>query len=153
MNKVCWLLVATLFMVSCKVGTSKPGSHVEAGAELEKKLAALKDTANFTSMEWLDSTFIDMGNVVKGQDLDVVFRFKNTGNKPLVISQVTAGCGCTIPETPQEPFAPGAEGEIKARFSSANQTVGPHRKPVYVTANSKPNSYTVLEFNVNVTEK
>lgn len=142
-------MLATLFN-ACKMGTPKNGDAKNLEIDLKDKV--LSDSANFTTIEWLDSTYMDMGKVVKGQMLDVVFHFRNTGNKPLIISQVTASCGCTVPETPKEPFAPGAEGEIRARFNSAGQTPGPHRKSVYVTANTTPNTYNVLDFNADVTE-
>lgn len=153
MKKIVLLLAVGISLGACKMGTAKDEPKIEHGADLEKKLAALKDTTNLTTIEWLDSTYIEVGKVVKGQEVDVVYRFRNTGDKPLVIAQVTAGCGCTIPETPKEPYAPGAEGEIRARFNSANQSLGGHRKSVYVTANTKPNSYNILEFNVDVTER
>lgn len=148
-----WIVVIGAALASCKVGTAKDEPKAENDIELKKKLEMLKDTANLTTIQWLDSTYIDMGKVVKGQELDVIYHFRNTGSKPLFISSVSAGCGCTIPETPKEPFAPGAEGEIRARFHSANKTVGSHRLPVYVTANTKPNTYNMLEFGIEVTEK
>lgn len=149
MKKSLILVLAAALLFSCKMGTPKGGdSHTPDAAEKAKS-----DSANFTTVAWLDSTFIDMGDVTKGQMLDVIFHFKNTGNKPLYISSVTASCGCTVPETPKKPFGPGEEGEIKARFNSAGQSAGPHRKSVYVTANTSPSTYNVLEFNANVVEK
>jgi len=112
----------------------------------------LKDSANFTTIQWLDSIHRDLGKVTEGDQVEVSYRFKNTGNKPLVVTSVTASCGCTIPETPQEPFAPGAEGIIKAKFNSKNR-VGQNRKEVYVTANTKPDNLQQLEFTIEVEKK
>jgi len=114
--------------------------------------AALKDSANFTTMQWLDSMHRDLGKVKEGEQVEVSFRFKNTGTKPLVIASVRASCGCTIPETPKEPFAAGAEGFIKARFNSSGRT-GMNHKAVYVTANTTPNTMQQLEFTVEVEKK
>jgi uncharacterized protein DUF1573 len=113
---------------------------------------ALKDSANFTTIQWLDSVHRDLGKITDGEQLEVSFRFKNTGNKPLIIANVHASCGCTIPETPKEPFAPGAEGFIKAKFNSANR-IGVNRKEVYVTANTSPSTMHQLEFTVQVDKK
>ena len=152
MKRILIPLAVILTVSACKMGTPKSSDKV-AAVELDKSQQALHDSSNFTTIEWLDSTFIDMGKVNKGEKLNVVFRFKNTGSKPLIIANVSAQCGCTIPETPKEPFEPGATGEIKAVFNSGGQTPGPHRKAVYVTANTSPTTYNVLEFNADVVEK
>jgi hypothetical protein len=107
------------------------------------------DTANFTSITWLDSTFKDLGKVKEGEVVEVTYRFKNTGTHNLVISEVHAGCGCTTPETPQQPYAPGEEGVIKAKFDSKGRP-GPAHKDVTVTANTLPNSTSLLTFQVEV---
>jgi hypothetical protein len=112
--------------------------------------AALSDSVNFTSLQWVDSTFQDLGKVAEGQVVDITWRLKNTGSKPLVIADVRPGCGCTVAEKPTEPIAPGGEGLIKGKFDSKNQSEGEHRKNITVTANTKENTY-LLSFNVNVT--
>ena len=85
-----------------------------------------KDTANFTTMQWIDSAR-DYGKVAEGQKLEVLFRFKNTGSKPLVIESVHPGCGCTVADPPKEPIAPGAEGEIKGSFDSNGKSGQQHK--------------------------
>jgi len=124
-----------------------------AGTEIpkEERDKALKDSANFTTVEWLDSTYKDLGKVKEGQQVEVSFRFKNTGTKNLVIDDVTASCGCTVPEKPQEPITPGQEGMIKAKFDSKGKPVGEARKEVYVTANTTPSTSHTLTFRVEIT--
>lgn len=114
--------------------------------------AAMDDSANYTSLQWVDSTFQDLGKVNEGQVVDITWHVKNTGNKPLVIASVIPGCGCTVAEKPTEPIAPGGDGVIKAKFDSKNQTEGEHRKNITVNANTSEKSY-FLSFNVNVTKK
>ncbi len=109
---------------------------------------ALQDTSNFTSIAWIDSTDQTLGTVTAGQVVDISWRFKNNGTKPLVIANVQPGCGCTVAEKPMEPIAPGGEGVIKAKFDSKGQSVGEHRKNLTVTANTGQNIY--LNFKVNV---
>ncbi|MEO5563769.1 MAG: DUF1573 domain-containing protein, partial [Chitinophagaceae bacterium] len=82
----------------------------------------------------------------------VSYRFKNSGNKSLVIEDVAAGCGCTVPEKPEQAFAPGEEGVIRAKFDSKGR-VGTNNKFVTVTANTSPSKQQVLKFNVEVTPK
>lgn len=109
------------------------------------------DTANLTTIQWLDGADKDFGKINEGENLNVSFRFKNTGSKPLVISNVTASCGCTVPETPKKPYAPGETGVIKASFNSAGKP-NLQSKQVNVFANTNP-SMTTLVFRVDVKPK
>ncbi len=114
--------------------------------------AALKDTANYTTLEWIDSTHKDFGKIAEGQKLEVSYVFKNTGTKPLVISSVRPSCGCTIAEQPSEPVAPGAQGIIKASFNSEGRA-GPNHKTLFVNANTKGTQSHELQFVVEVEKK
>jgi hypothetical protein len=69
----------------------------------------------------------------------------------LIIADVRPGCGCTDPEKPEEPIAPGKEGVIKAKFKSKGQHIGENRKYITVTANTKPSPTTELSFTAEVT--
>jgi hypothetical protein len=114
--------------------------------------AALNDSANYTSIQWIDSTFQDLGKVNEGQVVDISWRLKNNGNKPLVIANVAPGCGCTVAEKPTEPIAPGEESVIRAKFDSKNQSEGEHRKSITVMANTKETPY-YLSFKVDIAKK
>ena len=46
------------------------------------------------------------------------FKFKNTGDGPLVIHQAIASCGCTVPQYPKEPIKPGESGEVTVNFDN-----------------------------------
>lgn len=148
MKKIVFFLSAIISIAACKNEDKKEPALLTK--ELKDK--ATTDSTNFTSIQWLDSTFLDLGKIKKGETVEVSFRFKNTGTKQLVIADVSAGCGCTIPEKPEQPFAPGEEGIIKAKFESKNQNAGPHQKPVYVTANTNTPNPIVLNFKVEITE-
>jgi hypothetical protein len=80
------------------------------------------------------SETIDYGQIEKGSDGLRVFEFTNTGDQELVISDVKSSCGCTVPEKPKEPIAPGATGEIKVKYDT--KRVGPIRKTVTVYSNA-----------------
>lgn len=139
-----YLLFATLVVILV--------SGCNSGAKNDKVVtAALADTARYTTIEWLDSTR-DYGKVPEGQKLDVAFRFRNTGTTPLVIGQVRPSCGCTIAEQPQEPIAPGSEGQIKAVFNSEGRS-GINHKTLFVTANTKGKQDFSLQFVVEVEKK
>ena len=80
------------------------------------------------------SEVIDYGEILKGSDGIRVFEFTNTGTVPLVITDVSSSCGCTIPEKPEGPIAPGESGEIKVKYNTT--LVGPIRKTITVYSNA-----------------
>ena len=63
------------------------------------------------------------------------FKFKNTGNAPLVISRVTASCGCTTPEWTKAPVAPGKTGYVKATYNPVGRP-GAFNKSITVFTNT-----------------
>lgn len=109
---------------------------------------ALPNEENMTTIEWLDPVVKEMGTLKKDQEIEITYRFKNSGDKSLVIENVTAQCGCTIPEKPQQPFAPGEEGVIRAKFNGVGS--GTISKQVYVVANTKPEKNHTLTFTGNI---
>jgi hypothetical protein len=98
-------------------------------------LNAALDSTNFTQVQWIDSVHQQLGDVKEGSVVEVSWRFKNAGTKPLIISNVNASCGCTVAEKPEEPILPGGEGVIKAKFDS-KERMGMQRKDVYVLSNT-----------------
>ncbi len=83
------------------------------------------------------SEVVDYGEIAKGADGLRSFEFTNTGNEPLVISRVDSSCGCTIPEKPEGPIAPGQTGVIKVKYDTMR--VGPIRKTITVYSNDMEN--------------
>lgn len=121
--------VLALAMASCKSNGSQ-----RAADQLQK---VQRDTANYTTIQWLDSV-VNFGSVNFGEQVKVTFRFKNTGNKPLILSNVVAGCGCTVPDFTKSPVAPGEQGVVTGAFDSNKSHPGNVRKNIRVTANTKP---------------
>ena len=138
--------VVCLAFLACQTTDKKTG---ETGLSAEEKDNARKDTANFTTIEWLDSTFRDLGKIKEGQVLEITYRFRNSGSKNLIITNVYASCGCTVPEKPEKPYAPGEEGVIKAKFDSRGRPKGEARKAVFVDANTAPAQHQ-LNFKVEI---
>jgi len=68
------------------------------------------------------------------------FKVKNEGKAPLVITRVTASCGCTTPEYTTEPIAPGKTGEIKVTYDTTGRP-GPFTKTISVFSNGYGGSY------------
>lgn len=89
-----------------------------------------------TTIQFVE-TVHDFGNMKQGDVAETTFKFTNTGKEPLVIENAQGSCGCTVPEYPKEPVAPGASGEIKVKFNSAGKS-NAQQKTVTLTANTEP---------------
>lgn len=77
---------------------------------------------------------IDYGTVTKKKDNGIrTFEFTNTGDAPLIITNVLSTCGCTVPTKPTEPIMPGKTGKIDIKY---NMTPGPIRKTITVESNA-----------------
>ena len=169
MKKILIVFAAAITIISCseadKTAEANSSSTAAATTEATSTETAMAtttttntaaqqntvDPASMTKVEWLDGIDKNFGKMKEGDNLEVSFRFKNVGDKPLIISNVTAACGCTVPEIPKEPFAPGQTGVIKASFNSSGKP-GAQTKQVYVTANTDP-GMTTLTFHTEVKAK
>lgn len=84
----------------------------------------------------------NFGKLKDGEKPFTTFKFTNTGNEDLVISNATGSCGCTVPEWPKEPIKPGKSGSIKVEFDSKDK-LGEQVKTVTVTSNTQPSINTL----------
>jgi len=85
-----------------------------------------------------DKTTHDYGTVVKGGDGTCEFKFRNAGVEPLILSNVTSSCGCTVPEWPREPILKGKSASIKVKYDT--NRVSPINKTITVLSNAKGGS-------------
>lgn len=84
-------------------------------------------------IEWKKTTH-DFGEIVQGTKAKYTFTFTNKGTSPIVISNATASCGCTVPNFSKEPVAPGAQGSVTAIFDSSGKN-GNFAKNITVATN------------------
>ncbi|MEM9858907.1 MAG: DUF1573 domain-containing protein [Bacteroidota bacterium] len=77
----------------------------------------------------------DFGDISQGDKVEHIFKFENTGNEALIITNVQTTCGCTAPNWPRDPVAPGQESEIKVVFNSAGK-MGRQNKVITVISNA-----------------
>lgn len=148
--KYLFLFFIAGIIISC-TGTDKPSTRAEATQDSLNKVA-MSDSSSYTTMQWLDSTTQDLGKIKEGSVVEISWKFKNTGNKPLIIAEARGTCGCTIADKPKEPIAPGQEGVIKAKFNSQGQGPEAH-KTVTVEANTKDQTTHYLNFTAQVTKE
>lgn len=107
--------------------------------------AAAQGVLSFTETDF------DFKNVAEGAVATHEFKFKNTGNQPIVIANVQASCGCTTPDWTKTPVLPGKTGFIRAAYNSAGRP-GQFSKTVTVTSNAKEQSM-VLSIKGTVVDK
>jgi len=107
------------------------------GNTANKAADAIDPDQPTTTVSW-DKEEHDFGNINEGDKVSTAFTFTNTGNEPLIISSAKGSCGCTVPEWPKEPIAPGATGTIDVEFNSKNKP-GRQTKTVTIQANTDPN--------------
>jgi len=108
------------------------------------------DPATLGSFQFPEMEY-DFGNIKEGEVIEHVFKFTNNGQAPLVISNITASCGCTSPDWSKAPVKPGEEGFVKVVFNSAAKS-GAQAPTVSIQANTNP-TVTRLRLKGSVTPK
>lgn len=89
-----------------------------------------------TSVQVIDTVY-DFGTIKEGDMVEYNFRFKNTGDKPLIIFEANASCGCTVPEKPDHPIPSGEIGFLKVKFNS-DRKPGEAHKSITISSNANP---------------
>ncbi len=80
----------------------------------------------------------DFGTIEQGTPQETAFKFTNTGNAPLIITDAKSSCGCTVPNPPKDPIAPGESSELLVKFNGSGQNQV--TKTITVTANTAKGS-------------
>lgn len=90
----------------------------------------------------LDKEVHDFGTIKESDGkVSAVFSITNTSDRPLVIEDVKASCGCTTPEWTKEPIAPGKQGHVKATYDPTNR-ISAFDRTVTVKTNGDPSTLT-----------
>ena len=142
-------LSASLGLASCGNSAQSDGQTADSIAQGTDSLAANGQTG-IGRIEFAEAAF-DFGQVKEGAIVEHVFTFNNTGTAPVILSRVSASCGCTTPSYTQTPILPGKSGEIKVSFNSDGQ-VGKQQKIVTVASNAD-NGVTTVQIKGEVLKK
>ena len=105
--------------------------------EFQKELSEseLNNNSNITSMRF-DKIVYDYGKIIVDTDNKAFFTVTNTGDKPLIIENVSASCGCTTPKKPEKPIAPGKSDRIEVIFHPKDGQLDAQEKTITVFANT-----------------
>lgn len=114
-----------------------PGSVQPADPTVAQPAAAVTAPTGPTTSIAFEEVRFNFGTVNAGEKVTHLFKFKNTGKEPLVITDAKSTCGCTVPDWPREPIGPGKSGEIKVVFDSGGKS-GPQSKRVTIVGNTNP---------------
>ena len=105
--------------------------------------AAAQPNPNGPEMKFKGTEFHDFGTITeRDEPYEHKFEFTNTGKSALIIQNVTAGCGCTIPEWYKQPILPGKSSVISVKYNSKGR-VAPFTKEIFIKSNATQEPYTI----------
>ncbi|WP_310555588.1 DUF1573 domain-containing protein [Flavobacterium sp.] len=138
-----------LFIAVALLGTTVTFAQTKTKAKKVKttKTVVAKSEVEGAGMKFEAET-IDYGTIQQNADGKREFVFVNNGNKPLIITNATGSCGCTVPSFPKEPIMPGAKAVIGVKYDTSR--VGGISKTVTVTSNAEGAPSKVLNIKGTV---
>ena len=95
------------------------GCSTRSGDQPEEVVSDQMNTLGGAAEIEFSTNVKDLGTISEGEQIVTYFPYKNTGDIPLLIADIKAGCGCTVPKWHEEPLKPGATEDIKVIFNSA----------------------------------
>ncbi len=114
MKTITSVLVLALALTSCK---DKAVETIETAAKTPVESTAQTPSTQLPVMTF-EKTTHDFGTIKEGEAQQTVFTFTNTGSAPLIITNATSSCGCTVPDYPKNtPIAPGDSGQLTVNFN------------------------------------
>lgn len=84
----------------------------------------------------------NFGKIEQGKPVTQEFVFTNTGTSPIVITNVSASCGCTTPSYTKEPVLPKKTGSLKVTYNAA--AMGSFNKSITIFSNAESPSLTLF---------
>lgn len=140
------LVIAGLSFSACKNNSSETK---EINTDMvEVNASASGDTKSNLPEIKFEEEIHDFGKITQGEKISFAFKFKNTGDKNLIISGASGSCGCTVPNYPKEPIPAGGEGKIDVLFNSEGKS-GLQEKTVTLITNCEP-STRILKIKTEV---
>lgn len=140
-TKNYFLIAIAIAFTACNNTTSESNNSTIADSTGTTEVTSSSSVTSAPVMSFTTDTY-DFGKIKDGEKVIYDFEFKNSGSTPLIIKDATATCGCTVPEFPREPIAPGASAKISVVFNSAGKT-GLQDKIITITANTIPAQNTL----------
>jgi hypothetical protein len=99
------------------------------------------EIGEYTTIE-VEETY-DAGTVAKGEIVEAKIEIKNTGDYPLIITNIRPACSCTVSDYSKDPVPPGEKAYIYAEIDTDKTSKGVISKPITISANTRPSSTKV----------
>lgn len=146
--KTLYLIAASLILLtSCK----EESKDISTNDVMNTQSADGKSNSSLPEIKFEEETH-DFGRITQGEKVSFAFKFKNTGGANLIISSANGSCGCTVPEYPKKPIAPGEEASVNVVFSSEGKS-GMVEKSVTLVTNCEPSTKIIyIKANIIVPE-
>ena len=144
MKHIFPILLVTLGMFASCGGNGND----KLSTELVNNPKSAEQTSDKEAIISFDKMEHEFGKILQGEVVTYSFHFTNTGNAPLLITNVNTSCGCTVGEFPHDPIKPGEDGFIKATYDSKGHH-GFQSRALTVSSNTNP-STTTLRFKADV---
>lgn len=136
-------LVCVLVIVACN-----DNNPYENELGVDPALMAQIDTANHTTIKWLDSV-VNVGAIRSGDSVCIKYNFQNTGSTALFIVEARSSCGCTVAVFPKHPVMPGKISFITATLKTGALS-GDINRSVTVVTNTKNKANHILLIKARV---
>ena len=136
-----FLSVFALVLCLC-VSCNSDSEQGKLSTELVNNPKSATESSNRMPAIEFEKTEHDFGKVLQGEVVTYSFHFTNTGNAPLLISEVGSSCGCTVGDYPREPINPGKTGSIKVTYDSSGHH-GFQSRNLTVMSNTNPAKTTL----------
>ena len=129
-------ILSLLALVAYNVTIAQTTPKLEMVNNSQGSVATSAPTSSLTPENmYFKFSVHDFGTIQEGPTADHEFEFTNTGKEPIIISNVSASCGCTTPSYSKEPVLPGKKGSIKASYNTQGR-VAPFTKTITITSNA-----------------
>jgi hypothetical protein len=135
--KKTFLFSIILLSSQLVMGQAKPqiaSANMPTTGEVANTQAAPSTSLTIENM-YFKNPIYDFGTIQEGPTAEHEFEFTNTGKEPIIISNVSASCGCTTPSYSKDPVLPGKKGTIKAIYNTQGR-VAPFTKTITITSNA-----------------
>lgn len=138
--KKLWILAVVAGSFAACNETAAPDNQITTDVVNNPASASTADmekaAAESPAMKFEEEA-IDFGTITQGEKVKQTFHFTNTGKSDLLISSARGSCGCTVPDWPKTPIAPGEKGTIEVLFNSDGK-LGRQHKKIFIIANTNP---------------
>ena len=135
-------LLMLFIMVLCVMPACQEEEEGNLSTDLVTSPKSATETSNKQAVITFDKEEHDFGTLLQGEVVTYSFHFTNTGNVPLIISEVGSSCGCTVGDYPRKPIEPGKKGDIKVTYNSSGHH-GFQSRFLTVMSNTNPAKTTL----------